>query len=117
MFAADLQALRPQPGQAVAAANMRALLADSPIVASHAGPDCAYVQDAYSMRCAPQVAGAGAGHARARPAVAGYELAAAVDNPVRDAWTAGSSPTATSTAHRSATCWTSWPSRPPTSPR
>jgi histidine ammonia-lyase len=82
VFAADLVALRPQPGQAVAAANMRALLADSPIIASHAGPDCTYVQDAYSMRCAPQVAGAARdtlAHART---VASYELAAAVDNPV-----------------------------------
>jgi histidine ammonia-lyase len=82
VFAADLQALRPQPGQAVAAANMRALLAGSPIVASHAGPDCSYVQDAYSMRCAPQVAGAARdtlAHARM---VAGYELRSAVDNPV-----------------------------------
>lgn len=82
VFAADLQSLRPQPGQAVAAANMRALLAGSPIVASHAGPDCTYVQDAYSMRCAPQVAGAARdtlAHARM---VAGYELRSAVDNPV-----------------------------------
>ncbi|HEY3717250.1 MAG TPA: histidine ammonia-lyase [Jatrophihabitantaceae bacterium] len=82
VFAADLAALRPQPGQAVAAANMRALLAGSPIVASHAGPDDTYVQDAYSMRCAPQVAGAArdtVAHARS---VAGYELASAVDNPV-----------------------------------
>jgi histidine ammonia-lyase len=82
VFAADLQALRPQPGQAVAAANMRALLADSPIVASHAGPDCVYVQDAYSMRCAPQVAGAARdtlAHARR---VAANELASAIDNPV-----------------------------------
>jgi len=83
VFAADLQALRPQPGQAAAAANMRALLAGSPIIASHADPaDCPYVQDAYSMRCAPQVAGAARdtlAHARS---VAGYELASAVDNPV-----------------------------------
>ena len=82
VFAADLQALRPQPGQAVAAANMRALLADSPIIASHQGPDCVYVQDAYSLRCAPQVAGAARdtlAHART---VAGHELAAAIDNPV-----------------------------------
>jgi histidine ammonia-lyase len=82
VFAADLQQLRPQPGQAVAAANMRLLLAGSPIVASHDGPDCVYVQDAYSMRCAPQVAGAARdtlAHARR---VAGFELAAAVDNPV-----------------------------------
>jgi histidine ammonia-lyase len=82
VFAADLHALRPQVGQAVAAANMRSLLTGSPIVASHAGPDCVYVQDAYSMRCAPQVAGAARdtlAHART---VAGYELASAVDNPV-----------------------------------
>jgi histidine ammonia-lyase len=82
VFAADLQALRPQPGQAVAAANMRALLAGSPIIASHAGPDCVYVQDAYSMRCAPQVAGAArdtVAHARM---IAGYELRSSVDNPV-----------------------------------
>ncbi|HLY33490.1 MAG TPA: histidine ammonia-lyase, partial [Jatrophihabitantaceae bacterium] len=82
VFAADLQALRPQPGQAVAAANMRALLDGSPIIASHAGPDCVYVQDAYSMRCAPQVAGAArdtVAHARR---VAAHELASAVDNPV-----------------------------------
>jgi histidine ammonia-lyase len=82
VFAADLQALRPQPGQAIAAGNMRALLADSPIIASHEGPDCVYVQDAYSMRCAPQVAGAARdtlAHARS---VAAYELASAVDNPV-----------------------------------
>jgi histidine ammonia-lyase len=82
VFAADLQALRPQPGQAVAAANMRALLDGSAIIASHAGPDCVYVQDAYSMRCAPQVAGAARdtlAHART---VAAHELAAAVDNPV-----------------------------------
>ena len=82
IFAANLAALRPQPKQTVAAANMRALLTESPIVASHEGPDCVYVQDAYSMRCAPQVAGAARdtlAHARS---VAGYELASAVDNPV-----------------------------------
>ena len=82
VFAADLHALRPHAGQAVAAANMRALLEHSPIIASHAGPDCTYVQDAYSMRCAPQVAGAARdtlAHARA---VAAIELSSAVDNPV-----------------------------------
>src|SRR5690606_11898251 len=82
VFAADLQELRPHPGQARSAANMRALLAGSPIVASHRGPDCTRVQDAYSLRCAPQVAGAArdtAAHARA---VAERELAAAIDNPV-----------------------------------
>jgi histidine ammonia-lyase len=82
VFAADLQALRPQPGQAVAAANMRALLSGSPIMASHEGPDCVYVQDAYSMRCAPQVAGAARDTIEHARRVAGYELASAVDNPV-----------------------------------
>ena len=38
-FAADLQALRPHPGQATAAANMRALVAGSAIMASHRGPE------------------------------------------------------------------------------
>ena len=82
VFAADLQALRPHPGQAAAAANMTRLLADSAIVASHKTGDCTVVQDAYSLRCAPQVAGAArdtADHART---VAERELASAVDNPV-----------------------------------
>jgi histidine ammonia-lyase len=82
VFAADLQALRPHPGQAASAANLRALLAGSAVMASHRGPECTRVQDAYSLRCAPQVHGAArdtAGHAAA---VAGRELAAAVDNPV-----------------------------------
>jgi histidine ammonia-lyase len=82
VFAADLQALRPQPGQAVAAANLRALLADSPIVASHDSPDCVYVQDAYSLRCAPQVSGAARDTIAFARQTAGYELASAVDNPV-----------------------------------
>ncbi|MDS1268740.1 histidine ammonia-lyase [Lipingzhangella sp. LS1_29] len=81
-FAAELQALRPHPGQAVAAENMMALLADSPIVASHRGPECTRVQDAYSLRCAPQVAGAARdtlAHART---VAERELVSVIDNPV-----------------------------------
>ncbi len=82
VFAPHLQALRPQPGQAVAAANMTRVLAGSPIVASHSGPDCTLVQDAYSLRCAPQVAGAArdtVAHARN---VANWELASTIDNPV-----------------------------------
>ncbi len=56
-FDADLVALRPQPGQAVSAANLRALLSGSEIVASHRHGD-PRVQDAYSIRCSPQVHGA-----------------------------------------------------------
>jgi histidine ammonia-lyase len=82
VFAADLQELRPQAGQARSAANIRALLADSAIVASHRGPEDTRVQDAYSLRCAPQVHGGArdtVDHARN---VAERELAAAIDNPV-----------------------------------
>jgi histidine ammonia-lyase len=81
-FAADLQALRPHPGQAVSAARMTSLLADSPIVASHQGPDCTRVQDAYSLRCAPQVHGAARDTLAHAEMVADRELASAIDNPV-----------------------------------
>jgi histidine ammonia-lyase len=81
-FAADLQELRPHPGQAAAAANMRALVAGSAIMASHRGPECTRVQDAYSLRCAPQVAGAARDTADHAALVAGRELASAIDNPV-----------------------------------
>ncbi len=80
-YAADLQALRPQVGQAVSAANLRRLLAGSAIVASHRHHD-SRVQDAYSLRCTPQVHGAAIDtidHARR---VAERELDAAIDNPM-----------------------------------
>jgi histidine ammonia-lyase len=82
VFAADLQALRPHPGQAGSAANLRALLAGSAIMASHRGPMCTRVQDAYSLRCAPQVHGAARDTVDHAAAVASRELAAAIDNPV-----------------------------------
>ncbi len=82
VFAADLQELRPQPGQALSASNLRAMLAGSPIIASHRTEQCAIVQDAYSLRCAPTVAGAGRDTLEHARRVAGHELAAAVDNPV-----------------------------------
>jgi histidine ammonia-lyase len=81
-YAADLQALRPHPGQAASAANLRALLASSAVMASHRGPDCTRVQDAYSLRCAPQVHGAARDTVEHASLVAGRELAAAIDNPV-----------------------------------
>ncbi|MDQ0893675.1 histidine ammonia-lyase [Agromyces ramosus] len=82
VFAADLHALRPQRGQAASAANLRRLLAGSPIVASHKGPECTRVQDAYSLRCAPQVHGAARDTLAHAASVAEAELASAVDNPV-----------------------------------
>ena len=82
VFAEDLQALRPHPGQAASAANLRRILADSGVVASHRGPDCNRVQDAYSLRCSPQVHGAARDTVDHAETVAGRELMSAVDNPV-----------------------------------
>jgi histidine ammonia-lyase len=80
-FRPELTALRPHPGQAASAANMLAVLQGSGIVASHRGQD-SRVQDAYSLRCAPQVIGANRDtldHARS---VVDRELASTIDNPV-----------------------------------
>ena len=81
VFAADLQELRPHPGQAASAANLRALLHGSAIMESHRNPECTRVQDAYSLRCTPQVHGAARDTLEHAATVAGRELAAAVDNP------------------------------------
>ncbi|KQP56070.1 histidine ammonia-lyase [Agreia sp. Leaf283] len=82
VFAADLQALRPQQGQALSASNLRSMLAGSPIVASHRPSSHTVVQDAYSLRCAPQVHGAARDTVDHAALVASRELASAVDNPV-----------------------------------
>lgn len=55
-FDERLHEARPHPGQKQVASNLRALLADSEIMESHR--DCGKVQDAYSLRCMPQVHGA-----------------------------------------------------------
>ncbi|MBW3667599.1 MAG: histidine ammonia-lyase [Actinobacteria bacterium] len=80
-FAPDVLGLRPHPGQQASGANLVRLLEGSPIVASHLDGDVR-VQDAYSLRCAPQVAGAARDtldHARR---VVDRELRATIDNPV-----------------------------------
>ena len=83
VFAADLHAMRPHPGQELSAATMRAVLAESPIVARHRDdPDCPIVQDAYSLRCAPQVTGAARDTLVHAMLVAQRELASVIDNPV-----------------------------------
>ncbi len=82
VFAPELQALRPHPGQAASAANLRALLAGSQVMASHRDPSCTRVQDAYSLRCSPQVHGAARDTLAHATTVAERELAAAIDNPV-----------------------------------
>lgn len=82
VFAPDLHApLRPQVGQAVSAANIYALLQGSGIVASHVEND-SRVQDAYSLRCAPQVAGAVRDTIEYASTIAQRELSSSIDNPV-----------------------------------
>ena len=79
-FDARLHELRRQPGPVDIAERLRALLAQSPVVASHA--DCGRVQDPYTLRCAPQVLGA---VSDALGYVAGAierELDAVTDNPL-----------------------------------
>ena len=83
VFADDLQQLRPHPGQADAAANIRTVARGSEILAAaEAEFKQKQVQDAYSVRCAPQVAGGVRDTIAHAELVAGRELAAAVDNPV-----------------------------------
>jgi histidine ammonia-lyase len=80
-FAADLLALRPHPGQQASGANLRRLLDGSPIMASHRDDD-PRVQDAYSLRCAPQVHGAARDAVTYAATAADQELASAIDNPM-----------------------------------
>jgi histidine ammonia-lyase len=76
-----VQVLRPHPGQLDSAANLRALLAGSPLLASHRHSRHA-VQDAYCLRCAPQVHGAVRDVLAYAQRVIDIELGAVVDNPV-----------------------------------
>lgn len=76
-----VQALRPHPGQLASAANLRRLLAGSPLLASHRHSTHA-VQDSYSLRCAPQVHGAVRDVLAHCRRVLETELGAVVDNPV-----------------------------------
>jgi histidine ammonia-lyase len=72
--------LRPHPGAIEVAGNLRSLLRDSAIAASHA--DCDKVQDAYSLRAAPQVHGAVRDALRYANAVLEVEFASVTDNPL-----------------------------------
>ena len=80
VFLDEIHALRPHAGQRQSAANLAALLANSEIVSSHLD-DPSQVQDAYSLRCAPQVHGAARDTFAHATRVADVELASAIDNP------------------------------------
>jgi histidine ammonia-lyase len=79
-FLANIQKVRPHPGQDACASHLRALLVKSEIVESH--KDCSKVQDPYSLRCMPQV------HGSAREGIAfcrrilSVEVNSATDNPL-----------------------------------
>ncbi|MFD0271990.1 histidine ammonia-lyase [Streptomyces sp. NPDC127106] len=82
VLAPELHAIRPHPGQGDAAANMAAVLKGSGLTGHYQEESAPRVQDAYSVRCAPQVAGAGRDTLAHAALVASRELASAVDNPV-----------------------------------
>jgi len=81
-FQERIQRLRPHPGQAESARRIRELLAGSEIGASHADDFTHAVQDAYSLRCAPQVHGAVRDTITHAATVVRRELGAVVDNPI-----------------------------------
>src|SRR5438132_1111570 len=79
-FDERIHRLRPHPGQLASAANLRRLTAESGIIASHR--DCTRVQDAYSLRCMPQVHGAAREALAFAGAVVARELGSVSDNPL-----------------------------------
>jgi histidine ammonia-lyase len=80
-FQPHLHEIRPHPGQIASAANLARLMKGSQIVASHRHSQHA-VQDSYSVRCSPQVAGAARDTLDFARRTTAVELASAVDNPV-----------------------------------
>ena len=81
VFASDLQALRPHRGQGDSAANIARMLKDSGLIEAGRPGSTVRVQDAYSLRCTPQVHGAARDTVEYAASVAGVELASAIDNP------------------------------------
>ena len=79
-FDPRIHAARPHPGQQASAANLRRLLAGSPLRESHR--DCGKVQDAYSLRCIPQVHGAARDALAFASRTVDVEMNAATDNPM-----------------------------------
>lgn len=79
-FSEKIQQVRPHKGQIQSASNLRRLLADSEIVESH--KDCGMVQDAYSLRCMPQVHGATRQAIKHAREVFEIEINSSTDNPL-----------------------------------
>jgi len=81
-FDPRIHALRGQPGQIDVAAQLKALLDGSGILASHQGPHCPKVQDPYSFRCQPQVMGAALDVLRTAARTLETEASGVTDNPL-----------------------------------
>jgi len=79
-FDARIHQVRPHPGQAVAADNMLRMVQESEIISSH--KDCKRIQDAYTLRCSPQVHGASRDAIRYAETVIATEMNAATNNPL-----------------------------------
>jgi histidine ammonia-lyase len=79
-FDPRIQRIRPHPGQIACARNLLRLLENSEIMKSHA--DCGKVQDAYSIRCMPQVHGTVRGAIAHVTGVVECDMNAATDNPL-----------------------------------
>ncbi len=79
-FDAKIHLVRPHPGQRDAAANLRLLTQNSPIIGSHIG--CSRVQDAYTLRCSPQVHGATRDAIRHVKQVVEIEINSTTTNPL-----------------------------------
>lgn len=82
VFASDLQTLRPHLGQRTSAANLVRILEGSRLISRPREGEFTRVQDAYSLRCSPQVHGAVRDTATHAHSVARIELSSAIDNPV-----------------------------------
>lgn len=72
--------VRPHPGQIISADNLRRITQNSEIVSSH--KDCSRIQDAYSIRCSPQVHGASVDALHYAKRVIEIEMNSATDNPL-----------------------------------
>ncbi|MDM8538374.1 aromatic amino acid lyase, partial [Desulfobacterales bacterium HSG17] len=79
-FDPRIQQVRPHPGQAIAADNMLRIIKNSGIISSH--KDCSRVQDAYTLRCSPQVHGASYDAIRYAAGVVETEMNSSTGNPL-----------------------------------
>lgn len=79
-FDPKIHLVRPHPGQRDAADNMRRLTRNSPLIQSHAG--CSRVQDAYTLRCSPQIHGATRDAIRHVKQVVEIEINSTTTNPL-----------------------------------